>query len=121
LRHCVLSAGQSGQNVSRGDCDTLTRSALADAVNLRNWRIYLALALGLIAHAKALYAQESSVVDLDASAYPLRYTENPTATRDRADQFGQDSANTLDGTGSHISSDVTTCFAFKAYRTSPRT
>jgi len=34
------------------------RSTLADALNLRDWRIYHALAQRLIARARALYAQE---------------------------------------------------------------
>ena len=43
------------------------RSTLADALNLRDWRIYHALAQRLIARARTLYAQEPSVLDLDAS------------------------------------------------------
>ena len=50
------------------------RSTLADALNLRDWRIYHALAQRLIAHARVLYAQESSVLDLDASVYALDST-----------------------------------------------
>lgn len=50
------------------------RSTLADALNLRDWRIYHALALRMIAHAKALYAQDASVLDLDASVYALDST-----------------------------------------------
>jgi hypothetical protein len=50
------------------------RSTLADALNLRDWRIYHALALRLIAHARALYAQDPSVLDLDASVYALDST-----------------------------------------------
>jgi hypothetical protein len=50
------------------------RSTLADALNLRDWRIYHALAMRLIAHARALYAQDASVLDLDASVYALDST-----------------------------------------------
>ena len=50
------------------------RSTLADALNLRNWRIYHALAQRLIVQARALYANEPSVLDLDASVYALDST-----------------------------------------------
>ena len=50
------------------------RSTLADALERRDWRIYHALAQRLIARAKALYAQDSSVLELDASVYALDST-----------------------------------------------
>ena len=50
------------------------RSTLADALNQRDWRIYHALAQRMIARARALYAQEPSVLDLDASVYALDST-----------------------------------------------
>jgi transposase len=50
------------------------RSTLADALNQRDWRIYHALAQRLIARARSLYAQEPSVLDLDASVYALDAT-----------------------------------------------
>ncbi len=50
------------------------RTTLADALNLRDWRIYHALAQRLIARARALYAQEPSVLGLDASVYALDST-----------------------------------------------
>ncbi len=50
------------------------RSTLADALNLRDWRIYHALAQRLIVRAKTLYSQEPSVLDLDASVYALDST-----------------------------------------------
>jgi len=50
------------------------RSTLADALNLRDWRIYHALAQRLIARARALYALEPSVLGLDASVYALDST-----------------------------------------------
>ena len=53
------------------------RSTLADALNQRNWRIYHALAQRLIVRARSLYAQEPSVLDLDASVYALDATTIP--------------------------------------------
>ena len=50
------------------------RSTLADALNLRDWRIYHALAQRLIVRARTLYASEPSVLDLDASVYALDST-----------------------------------------------
>ena len=50
------------------------RSTLADALNRRDWRIYPALALRLIARARALYAHAPSVLDLEASVYALDST-----------------------------------------------
>ena len=50
------------------------RSTLADALNLRDWRIYHALAQRLISRARTLYAQEPSVLDLDTSVYALDST-----------------------------------------------
>jgi hypothetical protein len=56
------------------------RSTLADALNLRDWRIYHALA----AHARALYAQEPSVMDLDASVYASSFPKLSAALRVRS-------------------------------------
>ena len=50
------------------------RSTLSDALNLRDWRIYHALALRLISHARALYAEDPSVLGFDASVYALDST-----------------------------------------------
>ena len=50
------------------------RSTLADALERRDWRIYHELAQRLIARAKALYAQDPSVLELDASVYALDST-----------------------------------------------
>ena len=50
------------------------RSTLADALHLRDWRIYHALAQRLIVRARALYVHEPSVLDLDASVYALDST-----------------------------------------------
>jgi hypothetical protein len=49
------------------------RSTLADALNIRDWRIYQALALRLISRARALYAQDS-MLDIDATIYALDAT-----------------------------------------------
>jgi hypothetical protein len=50
------------------------RSTLADALNTRDWRIFHALAQRLIVRARALYADQPSVLDLDASVYALDST-----------------------------------------------
>lgn len=50
------------------------RSTLSDALNLRNWRIYHALAMRLIARARDLYAKEPLDIDLDATVYALDAT-----------------------------------------------
>ena len=50
------------------------RSTLSDALNLRDWRIYHALAQRLIVHARALYTEQPTVPDLDASVYALDST-----------------------------------------------
>jgi Transposase DDE domain/Domain of unknown function (DUF4372) len=50
------------------------RSTLADALHQRDWRIYHALAQRLILRARALYAQDAAVPELDASVYALDST-----------------------------------------------
>ena len=50
------------------------RSTLADALNGRDWRIYHALAMRLIAHARSLYANDSIGVEIDAAVYALDAT-----------------------------------------------
>jgi hypothetical protein len=50
------------------------RSTLADALNGRDWRIYHALAMRLIARARALYADEHILDDLNAAVYALDST-----------------------------------------------
>jgi hypothetical protein len=50
------------------------RSTLSDALNGRDWRIYQALALRLIARARALYADQRVLADLDAAVYALDST-----------------------------------------------
>ena len=50
------------------------RSTLADALNLRDWRIYHALAMRLIQRARNLYAKDALNIDLDATVYALDAT-----------------------------------------------
>ena len=50
------------------------RSTLSDALNLRDWRIYHALAMRLITRARDLYAKEPLNIDLDATVYALDAT-----------------------------------------------
>ena len=50
------------------------RSTLADANELRDWRIYAELAQRLMLQARKLYAQESLGMDLNAAAYALDST-----------------------------------------------
>jgi hypothetical protein len=50
------------------------RSTLADALNQRDWRIYHALAMRLIARARELYIKEPMDVALDATVYALDST-----------------------------------------------
>lgn len=47
------------------------RSTLSDALNLRNWRSYHALAIRLIACPRELYAKEAPDITLDAIVYAL--------------------------------------------------
>ena len=53
---------------------TPARSTLSDALNQRDWQIYHALALRLIARARALYADEPALLELDAAVYALDST-----------------------------------------------
>ena len=50
------------------------RSTLADALSLRDWRIYHALAMRLMTRARDLYASESLNIDIDATVYALDST-----------------------------------------------
>jgi transposase len=50
------------------------RSTLADALSLRDWRIYHALAMRLITRARSLYAKDALNIDLDATVYALDAT-----------------------------------------------
>jgi hypothetical protein len=53
---------------------TVSRSALADANELRDWRIYAEFAYSLIRTARRLYAQEPLAVDLAETVYALDAT-----------------------------------------------
>ena len=68
-----LSANQS-KLFHMGMTGVPARSTLADALNLRDWRIYHALAIRLMARARQLYAKESLNIDIDASVYALDST-----------------------------------------------
>jgi IS4 transposase len=50
------------------------RSTLSDALNLRDWRIYHALAMRLVLRARDLYANDRLDVGLDATVYALDST-----------------------------------------------
>jgi hypothetical protein len=50
------------------------RSALSDALNLRDWRIYHDLAMRMITQARSLYTDERLDLDLDATVYALDAT-----------------------------------------------
>jgi hypothetical protein len=50
------------------------RSTLADALNLRDWRIYHALAMRLILRARDLYASDPLDIALDSTVYALDST-----------------------------------------------
>jgi len=52
----------------------ISRSTLADANELRDWRIYADLAAVLIAHARRLYLHDDFAVDLDQTAYAFDST-----------------------------------------------
>jgi Domain of unknown function (DUF4372) len=54
--------------------ERIARSTLADANELRDWRIYADFAQVLIAEARKLYAAESLDVDLPNAAYALDAT-----------------------------------------------
>lgn len=66
-------AANQGKLFHMGLAQPPARSTLADALNTRDWRIYQALALRLIRHARTLYADES-VLDIDATVYALDAT-----------------------------------------------
>ena len=50
------------------------RSTLADALNLRDWRIYHGLAMRLIHRARGLYAKDALNIELDTTVYALDAT-----------------------------------------------
>ena len=71
----VCLGSQSVQAISHGNCHAARPlHSLADALNQRDWRIYHALAVRLIAHAESCMRKTASVLDLDASVYALDST-----------------------------------------------
>ena len=68
-----LSANQS-KLFHMGMKGVPARSTLADALSLRDWRIYHALAMRLMTRARDLYASESLNIDIDATVYALDST-----------------------------------------------
>jgi hypothetical protein len=70
----VCLASNQGKLFHMGLKNVPARSTLADALNLRDWRIYHALAMRLIARARELYVKEPMSVDLDATVYALDST-----------------------------------------------
>ena len=69
----VCLAANQAKLFHMGLAQPLARSTLADALNIRDWRIYQALAQRLISRARALYA-EDPLLDLDATIYALDAT-----------------------------------------------
>ena len=65
---------QPNKLYAMGFCALVRRSTLADANELRDWRIYAELAQRLMAQARKLYAHESIGMDLNAAAYALDST-----------------------------------------------
>jgi len=70
----VCLAANRGKLFHMGLKNVPARSTLSDALSQRDWRIYHALAMRLIARARALYAKEQLDIDLDATVYALDAT-----------------------------------------------
>ena len=70
----VCLAADRGKLFHMGLKNAPARSTLSDALNLRDWRIYHALAMHLITRARSLYASEPLDIDLDATVYALDAT-----------------------------------------------
>ena len=70
----VCLAANRGKLFHMGLKNVPARSTLSDALHQRDWRIYHALAMRLIARARALYAKETLGIDLDATVYALDAT-----------------------------------------------
>jgi hypothetical protein len=62
---------RAGQLYHLGLRSQIKRSTLADALAVRDWRIFADLAHGLIGQARRLYAQEPLALDLDQTIYAL--------------------------------------------------
>jgi len=72
IETCLNSVG--GKLYHMGFRSSLARSTLADANELRDWRIYADFAQTLMATARRLYARDPMGVDLDQSLYALDST-----------------------------------------------
>ena len=72
IEACLTSQTQKLYHM--GISNAVCRSTLADANEVRDWRIYAELAQRLIAQARKLYSGESLAVDLDNTVYALDST-----------------------------------------------
>ena len=70
----VCLAAQAGKLYHMGISAAVARSTLADANELRDWRIYFELAQRLITKARALYVDEDFGVELANTVYALDAT-----------------------------------------------
>jgi hypothetical protein len=67
-------AANQGKLFHMGFSGAPARSTLADALNQRDWHIYHELAMRLILRARALYAKDTPIPELDATIYALDST-----------------------------------------------
>ncbi len=67
-------AANQGKLFHMGFSGAPARSTLADALNQRDWHIYHELAMRLILRARALYAKDAPIPELDATVYALDST-----------------------------------------------
>lgn len=67
-------AANQGKLFHMGLSSVPARSTLSDALNERDWRIYHALAMRLIARARNLYGTDPLAVELDSTVYALDST-----------------------------------------------
>jgi len=72
IETCLRALGQKLYHA--GFRSKISRSTLADANRLRNWRIWADFAQVLIRHAQSLYAKDGFAVKLDHAAYALDST-----------------------------------------------
>jgi hypothetical protein len=70
----VCLAANQGKLFHMGLRGIPARSTLSDALNLRDWRIYHALAMRLILRARDLYASDALDIGLDSTVYALDST-----------------------------------------------
>jgi hypothetical protein len=70
----VCWAAQAGKLYHMGLRELVKRSTLADANELRDWRIYADFAQRLIEQAQKLYAGDDLGLELDPTAYALDST-----------------------------------------------